>query len=319
MVWRPFGSSSPSQSNESPNGVSQSANIAVPKRTPPPERVLHFPEDRSVGTLMVRDWNSEGAWRMFGRGGYGASDAEGVVTVREGKDLLLSLDRRRVQDLSFLAGIGEDDLQFLYLSGESGRTIPAPTGTIFLSNPTITDADLRFIRRLRSLRELNLVGVKMSDFGFTQLSALTSLEILDIYEMEIGDAGMEQIGNLTSISELHIGKSNLTDKGLAEIGRLHSLRKLVIWETPHISDAGLMHLQSLTQLEYLDLRSTPISDRGLVHLQSIRSLKRLLLQGIQITPNGVASLKAALPNTQVEVFTPTPSPTPIPPTRPPVS
>jgi len=34
-----------------------------------------------------------------------------------------------------------------------------------------------------------------------------------------------------------------------------------------ITDAGLVHLKDLTNLEYLDLRETPITDSGVAELQ----------------------------------------------------
>ena len=274
ILWRPFESSSPSKS----------------KPTPPPEREVHFPEDRSIGELYVRDWESTwrvGEWWPFGQ-------AEGTVTVPFGKELRLRIDWRLAQDLSALAEIEEHDLQSLHLSGAEGAHVFqwSPDRTIRM----LTDEDLRFIRGLWSLRELILFGA-----------------------VKISDAGMEHIGILGLISELDISGTNVTDNGLAEIERLPFLRRLSLRGNRQISDTSLMHLRSLTRLEHLDLTLTSITDKGITYLQSMRSLKTLILLGTQITPNGVAALKRALPNCQIHYGKPTPSPTPTPSPQVPVS
>ena len=294
-------------------------------QTPLPERVVHFPEDHSIGVLYVRDWDSTLDWRYW-NGWLPLGEAQGAVTVPQGKNLRLIFIGKLVQDLSLLAEIGKDDLHSLALAGRGTiKFLPASdyTRPYKVSNLTITGEDLRFIREFRSLRELRLVGAEISDVGLAHLGGLTSLEALYLHNTDIGDTGLMQIGNLTSINEIQIFGTTVTDKGLAELKGLPSLRRLLLINNPKISDAGLIYLLALTRLEFLDLRSSSITDKGLTYLQSMRSLKHLVLDlsGTQITPNGLASLKLALPVHVVGFMTPTPSPTPspIPPTQVPVS
>ena len=329
ILWRPFGSSSPSQLNrsetdvaQSPRGLAQSNNIAIPTRTtPPPERVLHFPGDHSIGTLRVRDWNSPrgSGWNLLAKpDGTVVTKAQGTVTVPPGMELNLIIDGYPAHDLSFLAELGEHDLQALALVGEVASSSVQSNGRIKIEwNTTITDDVLRFIQGLLSLRHLNLVGAKISDAGLTHLSGLASLEELYLAYTDIGDAGMAQIGSLSSIRVLEINGTSVTDEGLAELKRLPQLRRLILGGNPQITDAGLSHLRSLTRLEVLDLSRTSITDTGLVFLQSIRSLKELNLNVTQVTLDGLESLRQALPNCQIRfdgkvvpTLTPTPSPQP---------
>ncbi|NQU24115.1 MAG: hypothetical protein HQ567_22765 [Candidatus Nealsonbacteria bacterium] len=61
---------------------------------------------------------------------------------------------------------------------------------------------------------------------------------------------------------------------------------------PKITDAGLVQLENLTDLEALNLWSTQITDAGLVHLKGMAKLERLILgQGTQITDVGLEYLK----------------------------
>ena len=57
-----------------------------------------------------------------------------------------------------------------------------------------------------------------------------------------------------------------------------------------VTDAGLIHLAGLTQLEELWLQKTRITDDGLAHLAQLTSLKELWLLETRITDAGVAHL-----------------------------
>ena len=63
-----------------------------------------------------------------------------------------------------------------------------------------------------------------------------------------------------------------------------------------ITDAGLVHLKGLTNLQSLFLMKTQITDAGLVHLKELTNLQDLNLIETPITDSGVAELQKALPN-----------------------
>ncbi len=90
------------------------------------------------------------------------------------------------------------------------------------------------------------------------------------------------------------------------IQRSESLRKLVGDETLldaqevtlgscGTTDADLIHLKGLTQLDSLELSSTQVSDAGLVHLRGLTKLTLLNLHGSDVSVKGVEELKKALP------------------------
>lgn len=62
-----------------------------------------------------------------------------------------------------------------------------------------------------------------------------------------------------------------------------------------VTDAGLAHLQVLTELRELDLGHTQVTDAGLAHLQGLRGLRKLDLVYAKITDAGLAQLRQALP------------------------
>ena len=62
-----------------------------------------------------------------------------------------------------------------------------------------------------------------------------------------------------------------------------------------VTDAGLKHLNGLSQLDWLDLSDTQVTDAGLANLKELSSLRALDLTGAQVTVAGVAELQRALP------------------------
>ena len=63
-----------------------------------------------------------------------------------------------------------------------------------------------------------------------------------------------------------------------------------------MTDAGLKHLEGLTQLQWLSLNDTKISDAGLEHLKGLTQLQSLWLLRTKVTDAGVKKLQQALPN-----------------------
>ena len=87
----------------------------------------------------------------------------------------------------------------------------------------------------------------------------------------------------------------ITDADLVHLKGLTELETLVLKDTA-ITDTGLKHLTGLTQLRFLDLSGTSITDDGLRHLMNLRCLRLLHLDRTAITDAEIAKLKAAIPN-----------------------
>ena len=66
-----------------------------------------------------------------------------------------------------------------------------------------------------------------------------------------------------------------------------------------ITDAGLVHLKGLTELQKLNLSRSNITDAGLVHLKGLTGLVALDVGNTKITDAGIAELKKALPKCSV--------------------
>ena len=66
-----------------------------------------------------------------------------------------------------------------------------------------------------------------------------------------------------------------------------------------LSDADLVRLKGLRHLRRLDLTYTPITDAGLVHLEPLKQLEFIFLRGPLVTADGVRKLQQALPKTRI--------------------
>jgi hypothetical protein len=84
---------------------------------------------------------------------------------------------------------------------------------------------------------------------------------------------------------------------LVEVGRLERLGNFGFLSRPcpKLTDAGLVHLETLSSLQWLVLSNARVGDAGLAHLERLVRLERLWLDGTQVTKEGVDKLKQALP------------------------
>jgi uncharacterized membrane protein len=106
--------------------------------------------------------------------------------------------------------------------------------------------------------------------------------------------GVDAFGSVTQASFHSRGvsvSSNAIDTAFAHVGRLDRLTQLTLVQSP-VTDAGLAHLEGLSNLESLMLRScTKFSDAGLVHLEGLASLQGLYLDGAKVTDAGLVHLR----------------------------
>ena len=116
---------------------------------------------------------------------------------------------------------------------------------------------------------------------------------------KIGDEQLAPLAHLSNVFELRLGRTSVTDAGLARLAGLTTLERLHL-ENTKIGDAGLAHLRGLKKLVYLNLYDTQISDAALEHLTGMKNLKNLYVWRTKVTEPGIAKLKKALPDLDVE-------------------
>ncbi|MCC6695412.1 MAG: M48 family metalloprotease [Candidatus Hydrogenedentes bacterium] len=264
-----------------------------------PERVLYFPEDRSVGTVQGR-WAQqdygEVPWRPDHNAGWtNLGDARGLVTVPENVVVKLTVAGR---DLSYLLDLDPDavfylDCRFKELTNDDVAPIAALTGLRALDlsdNPGLTGEALGQLGGLQELEWLDFDRTPISDLPPGAIEQFPNLRYIAGHFQHYADDVLRQLGGLPEIEYVCIKAGVVTADGLRHLGGKSTLRGLVL-DNVELTDEALAALDSVPNLVYLDLRKNPsLTDEGLRHLAALPNLTHLNLEKCQITDIGVAHL-----------------------------
>ncbi len=131
-------------------------------------------------------------------------------------------------------------------------------GTIyFFAQPTPNASEARAVAEIRHMGGLVEIDETIPD-----------RPVVAVYlQIHHPSPDLAYLRELRSLHTLHLCKSevpmNYTLKQLADLTKLQTL---CLYQT-HIRDAGLPHLEGLTNLKSLDLRGTRVSIDGILRLQ----------------------------------------------------
>jgi len=208
-------------------------------------RIIHFPSDRSMGTLYILDANQVDTgkyedWEPL-------CEAAGDVTVPTGKALRLDLQKDAGDDLSPLSALKPNDLQMLFCYGVE-----------------IVDDEFKYLSHLTGLQELYLRNTGILGTGLKYIANLNSLKRIRVDNTHVGDNELAYLSDLPSLESLNIGLTPTTDNGMVHVGKIASLKDLVL--SRGVGDEGLRHLKGLTSLRWLSVGNQGITDEGLSHL-----------------------------------------------------
>ncbi|MHC4476351.1 MAG: HEAT repeat domain-containing protein, partial [Planctomycetota bacterium] len=162
-----------------------------------PERVVHFPKDRSMGKLHVQPWrwelNSDVImWEELGQ-------AQDAVVVPAGKQLWLQISEEAAKDLSPLTSLRPGDLYMLGLYGD------------------VTDEQLGQIKGLTGLRELFFHEGQIKDEQLAHLKALKGLWTLNLFGKDITNAGLVHLEDIKSLKFAYLGRTQVTMDGIKRL------------------------------------------------------------------------------------------------------
>lgn len=98
---------------------------------------------------------------------------------------------------------------------------------------------------------------------------------------------------LAKIRRLNLSDSDVTNAGIAHLQPLTQLQSLDLHSCRDLTDASLLYLQPLTHLQSLDLNSCyKFTDAGLAHVQPLTHLQSLTLNfGFNFTDAGLDNLQ----------------------------
>ncbi|MEZ0543060.1 c-type cytochrome domain-containing protein [Fibrella arboris] len=188
-----------------------------------------------------------------------------------------------------LAALGTD--KAVAIAEAMGKAVPAagpaPLSPVLTMNVPAADPKV-----IAALKQTGLLVMPLS-------KANNQLEVSAVNVRTFSDAQAALLGKLADqIVWLKLGDTQITDAAIVSIARLKNLQKLHL-ERTRITDAGLKSLTGLPNLEYLNLYGTAITDAGLATLSSLKSLRNVYVWQTNVTGKGITALKTALPNLEV--------------------
>jgi F-box and leucine-rich repeat protein 14 len=145
------------------------------------------------------------------------------------------------------------------------------------------------------------------------LKALGQLESLTFYDCRgITDEGVSHLAELTGLKSLRFQSERLlrrpretgpciTDAGVAHFKRLVQLEHLDLFGHD-VSDASVGILNAMTELQTLALSGHGFTDAGLEGLARLPKLRELRLFETAVSTNGIARVKARLPELQIQAW-----------------
>lgn len=192
-----------------------------------------------------------------------------------------------------------------------------------LSVKGVTDESLADLASLTSLVSLDISeSLHVGDAGLLHLKDMTALKYLHLWGSRLTDRGLATLGSLTELVVLYLGNSkSITNDGLRSLKTLVKLQDLSVYGCVNIGDVGVEHLRGMNELRRLGLDDTLVTDSclatlktlpkleelGLTHCKGItdiglkvlaefEGLKELSVLSTGATPEGIAKLKKALPD-----------------------
>jgi hypothetical protein len=185
-----------------------------------------------------------------------------------------------------------------------------------------TNASMKYLLGL-PLIYLDLHETPLDDSGMKDICQIQTLLYLDICDTDVSDNGCVDLPKLSNLRVLRIHKTPITGKALDDIAKIPKLReldasftavhenlgalqqtKLKKLELEHclLTNESLKNVAQLPLLVSLSLRGNDnITDDGLLFLKSLKNLRVLVIaQCHNLTPEGTAKLKAALPACHIQ-------------------
>ena len=155
-----------------------------------------------------------------------------------------------------------------------------------LSGSQTTDSGGRELRRVTSIRWLNLANTQVSDATLEAISTLPNLNILELSNAAISAQGISHL-NRVELGHLDLSNCPIGNAGLAELAKQPP--SYLILSNTSLTDSGLQKLEGLSFV-WLDLSHNSLSDDAIVHLNALNRAMFLDLSGTNLTDEGLRQL-----------------------------
>lgn len=140
-------------------------------------------------------------------------------------------------------------------------------------NEIVTDAWLKRLAGIRSLKKLDLANCTVQGDGLEHLAGLTELRELNLTLTPVKDESLKHLSNLTELRVLGLASTQCNGTGFAFLKHLKKLESVNFHFTP-LNDAGLKEIALVPISGRLWFAHTKFTDAGSAHLSQQKQLKR---------------------------------------------
>ncbi|GAX26539.1 F-box and leucine-rich repeat protein 14 [Fistulifera solaris] len=163
---------------------------------------------------------------------------------------------------------------------------------LVVADCAISDGGMVHIAKFKQLTHLDLFYCQISNRGLRCLSELTNLQVLSIDSRDVTDSGLIYLQNIKQLVQLDLFSGHVTDRGCQYLSHLTSLESLALCGGG-IGDIGCEYLSRLIRLQHLNLsENEDITDQGIAHFKSLSQLRSLNISQTSVTSvMPLASLK----------------------------
>src|SRR6266511_2850138 len=147
----------------------------------------------------------------------------------------------------------------------------------------ILEADLRFLVRFPTLREVTIGGQagSLDAKAISPLTELPALERLTLTGVHMTDETMAILKRMQKLRTLWIARS-VTDAGLVHLTKLERLEELIVQDAS-LRGVGLKHLLSLKSLRSIDFSYSRFTNDSLSHIGQLKQVRTVTMRTCNLT------------------------------------
>jgi Leucine-rich repeat (LRR) protein len=161
-----------------------------------------------------------------------------------------------------------------------------------LSQNTIPDQGYAFLESMPALAVLHAERTLLTDTAVDNLANCQGLKQLDLSHTTVSDVGVRRLGNVSAVEKLDLSYTKVTDAAVGVIARWPNLEELDLSYTA-VTGKGIAALRQARALRVLRLSRTGVSEEGLDALAAIPTLREVYLDGTRLCDAGVGALAKA--------------------------
>jgi hypothetical protein len=127
-----------------------------------------------------------------------------------------------------------------------------PVRSIYLPGEKVKDEDLKQLAAFSKLEVLKLDAAKnITDAGLKEVAALTTVKDLGLGSTQVTDAGLKHLSRLKDLKNLNLNFTKVTDAGMKELARLKKLELLGLSFTEVTADGAKKLQEALPKCKIL--------------------------------------------------------------------